>query len=72
MLTVAEAATFLCKSRGGVYHWIRMGVFPVNRSRRPVRIAMVAIKAFLSAEHSAWNQLESRQAAQQRCGDAQP
>jgi excisionase family DNA binding protein len=62
MLTVRQAAHFLSMSRGGVYHLIYVGDLPADRSRRPMRVAMLTLKAYLAAEHAEW---ASRQEANQ-------
>ncbi len=54
MLTVREAARFMSVSRGGIYHWIEDGYLAANRTRRPIRISMTALKALLTVEHIAW------------------
>jgi excisionase family DNA binding protein len=54
MLTVREAARFMSISRGGIYHWIEDGYLAANRTRRPIRISMTALKALLVTEHIGW------------------
>jgi len=53
MLTVREAARYLFLSRGGVCHLIRQGLITASTSKRPARIAMTSLKAYLAAEHAA-------------------
>jgi excisionase family DNA binding protein len=53
-LTVREAARFMSVSRGGIYHWIEDGYLAANRTRRPIRISMTALKAVLTVEHIGW------------------
>ena len=54
MLTVREAARFMYITRSGIYHWIEDGYLAANRTRRPIRISMAALKALLVAEHIGW------------------
>ena len=54
MLTVREAARFMSVSRGGIYHWIEDGYLAANRTRRPIRISMTALKSVRTIEHIGW------------------
>jgi excisionase family DNA binding protein len=62
MITVRQAARLLYMSRGGVYHLIYDGYLRADRSQRPMRIAMITLKAYLAAEHAEW---AAHQAAKQ-------
>ena len=42
MLTVGEAARYICVSRSTVYDWIAAGVLVANRASRPIRIPMTS------------------------------
>lgn len=53
-LTVRQAAELLYMSRGGIYHLINDGHLRADKSRRPIRVAMITLKAYLAAEHAEW------------------
>lgn len=51
-LTVGQAAAFMYMSRGGIYHLIDDGYLRADKSKRPIRIAMITLKAYLAGEHA--------------------
>jgi excisionase family DNA binding protein len=51
-LTVRQAAQLLHTSPGGVYHLISDGYLRADKSTRPIRIAMITLKAYLAAGHA--------------------
>ena len=54
MLTVREAARYICVSRSTVYDLIATGLLVVNRVSRLMRILMTSIKALWAAESRDW------------------
>jgi hypothetical protein len=52
MLTVRQAAQFMHMSPSGIYHMIDDGYLHADKSRRPIRVAMVILKAYLAGDHA--------------------
>jgi excisionase family DNA binding protein len=53
-LTVRQTAAYLCVSVSKVRDMIARGEVIINRTRRPARIPVTSIKAFLTTENRAW------------------
>lgn len=68
MLTVAQAAKFMYTSRGCIYHLIDDGYLPADKSTRPIRIAMITLKACLAGDHAYFTYTRHNRQAQQQCG----
>jgi len=63
-LTVREAAAYLCRSRGCIYHLINDGYLAAVRDSRPLLIRMITLKSYVTAEHVHWRRSRAeRQAA---------
>jgi excisionase family DNA binding protein len=53
-LTVRETAAYICVSVSKVRDMISRGDVTINRTRRPARIPVTSVKAFLTRENRAW------------------
>lgn len=63
MLTVAQAAQFMHCTASRIYHLINDGYLRADKTRRPVRVAMAIVKAYLAAEHAYFTYTHNSQQA---------
>lgn len=65
-LTVRQAASFMSMSRGGIYHMIEDGYLRADKSARPIRVAMITLKAYLAGDHAYFAYQQQRRQAGSR------
>jgi hypothetical protein len=54
-VTVRQAAEFMYMSRGGIYHLINDGYLRADKSARPIRVAVITLKAYLGTGYAHLN-----------------